>query len=369
MSEKEAQTCPKCGTPSKEGDVFCRVCGTRHSGGVSEIKPPQEVKRVCPNCGNALRPAARFCDLCGEECVKVRRERRRGKRKKSECFLIFAAVALLWLAAGVSAIAVYDASKNMSLKKVLTLITDKLSSPDPEDEAAKEEPGREAAAASKDTYESVISYDSLPVAETKTNMPLSESRPGGENEPDATVSADDGSLSDERDEGVGAENMPGAAGAPAVLASPLNVSPESGDETVSVASADERRDSGAWTGQDSEGYSTVAADDRFFTPSQTPSLRGIVTANHVRVRSAPNTSSRIKRQLDSGAEVELVRRFSSGNEGYYWFEVRDSAGSGWIYGEFINPEAGDNKILPVSPDNTGEPDSNPAAETVINTSP
>jgi hypothetical protein len=73
--------------------------------------------------------------------------------------------------------------------------------------------------------------------------------------------------------------------------------------------------------------------------------------------------------LNSEAEIELVRRFSSGKDPYYWFGVRDSEGSGWIYGEFIKPEAGGNEVLPRSPANTGEPDVNSAAETVINTSP
>ena len=352
MSENEAQTCPKCGATAREGDGFCRACGARHAAVVSEIKPLSETKRVCPNCGNTLRPAARFCDLCGEECVKVRRERRGGKRKKNGCFIIFAAV-LLWFVAVVSAIAIYNASRDMSFKGIPAFIKEIFFASGSGDEEVKEVPaGGNAAAVSEDSREIAISNDSLPVAapiaEDETDMSPPDSRPDDEEGQNPPENTDDASPIVESDEETDtAENTPpDAENGAMVPVSPLSASPESGDETVS---ADERQSSDAWTERDSEGYSTVAATDRFFTSSQTPSLRGTVTADHVRVRSAPNTSSRIKRQLNSGAEVELVRRFSSNKEGYYWFEVRDSGGNGWIYGEFIKPEAGGSKVLGVSP--------------------
>ncbi|MDR0654497.1 MAG: SH3 domain-containing protein [Synergistaceae bacterium] len=381
MSENETQTCPKCGAPAKEGDVFCRSCGAKHFSGVSEIKPPPEIKRVCPNCGNTLRPAARFCDLCGEECVKVRRERRRGKRKKSGCFFIFV-VLLLCLVAGVSAIVGYGVSKNMSFKEtckdILISVWGNLFASAPEGEEpkeAKEEPdGAGGTAVSEDPYERAISNDSLtvvtPIAEDEPDMSPPDLRPGGEEGQNPSGNTDGGSTLAERDEERSdtAENMSSDADSGAfVLASPLDATPESGDETAPAEG--DRQGSSMWTEQDSEGYSTVAADDRFFTASQTPSLRGTVAGNRVNVRSAPNTASRVKGQMNNGAEVEIVRRFSSGKERYYWFEVHDSGGSGWVYGEFIKPEMGENKVPAVSSVNTGEPNGNPAAETVINTSP
>jgi hypothetical protein len=376
MSENIAQICPKCGAASKEGDVFCRVCGTRHLAGINEIKPPSEARRICQNCGNMLRPAARFCDLCGEECVKLWRERRGWRRKVSWCFLILAA-ALLWLAAGVSSIAIYNASKDASFRGVLTFMRETLFAPASEisragDEAAEMEPdGGGWVDISEDSYETVISNDILPAVTpiTVDDSVISpqqddEARQTGQNSPENT---DDGPpLSDGKegaDAAAGNTSSDTETGA-MVLASPLSVSPESDDAAVS---ADGRQDSGAWTAQDSEGYSIVAANDRFFTSSQIPSLRGIVTGDNVRVRSAPNTASRIKKHFDKGAEVELVRRFSSGKEQYYWFEARDSGESGWVYGEFIKPEAGDNKVLP--PADTGDGSGHSAAETTINTSP
>ncbi|MDR1134468.1 MAG: zinc ribbon domain-containing protein [Synergistaceae bacterium] len=381
MSENETQICPKCGAPAKEGDVFCRGCGARHFDGTSEVKPAKEAERLCPNCGNALRPAARFCDLCGEECVKVRHVRRRGKRK-NWCFLILAAV-LLWLVAGVSAVAIYEASKDMSRKGILASIRDNFFAPAQEDKQVKEDKDEpdagNGAVVSEDSREAAISYDSpplaAPIAEDETDASPPAPRPNVEDEPDSPVSAEGNSPSGERDEERtdAAENTTSADGGALVLAAPLSASSESEDETVSVSDerqGSEQRDSGAWTEQDSEGYSTVSASDRFFTSAQTPSLRGTVTADHVRVRSAPNTNARIKRQLDRGAEVELVRRFSSGNDGYYWFEARDAGGSGWIYGEYIKPETGSGRITPASSSgaDAGEP-GDPTAETVIVTSP
>jgi predicted nucleic acid-binding Zn ribbon protein len=319
----------------------------------------QEVERVCPNCGNTLRPAARFCDLCGEECVKVRHVRRRRKRKKG-CFLIFAAI-LLWLVAGVSAVAIYEASRDMSFKRILTSVRDNFPAsaptPVPESEQAEEEPdGVNGAAISEDSRETEVSYDSpplvMPLTEDEPDMSALDLRyngPGDENAAAANPAENAGGgepISGEEGEGRApdtAENTPPDSESGALVpVSPLSASSESEDAAASAS--DDRQGADAWTEQDPEGYSTVSASDRFFTSAQTPSLRGIVTANHVRVRSAPNTGSMIKRQLDSGAEVELVRRFSSGKEGHYWFETRDSAGSGWIYGEFVKPEAGASEI-------------------------
>ncbi|MDR1579628.1 MAG: SH3 domain-containing protein [Synergistaceae bacterium] len=387
MSENEAQTCQKCGAPAKEGDVFCRACGIKHLSEVSGIKPPAEIKRVCLNCGNALRPAARFCDLCGEECVKMRRERRGGKHKRGGCFLILAAV-LLCFAAGISAVAIYDVSRNMSLKGVLTFLRENLFASDSADEEAEEEPdGGSAAAVSEDLYGIVVPNDSLtavaPIAEDERDMSSPDVQPGreeGTNPPENTYEGEgsrpgDSGERDERADGV--ENTLSDAGSGAMVlasplnvsaeSSPLNISPESEDQTASAGS--ERRVPGAWTERDSDGYSTVATGDEFFTSSQAPELLGVVTGRRVNVRSAPNTDSRIKRQLDSGAEVELVRRFSSGKEPYYWFEVRSFGESGWIYGQFIRPESGGSEVPAVSPADTGEPDGDSADATVINTSP
>ena len=44
--------CPKCNHENREGDKFCRECGTK-------------LPSACPNCGNAVDPEDRFCARCG----------------------------------------------------------------------------------------------------------------------------------------------------------------------------------------------------------------------------------------------------------------------------------------------------------------
>jgi hypothetical protein len=67
--------------------------------------------------------------------------------------------------------------------------------------------------------------------------------------------------------------------------------------------------------------------------------------------------------------VELLRRYSSRNENYYWFEIRDAKGTGWLYGEFLKPGAGGNAVPRIPEINNRESEDIPAAERgVINTS-
>lgn len=46
-------TCPACGTPIKQGDAFCRKCGTKVA------------QTACPSCGAELLADDQFCRKCG----------------------------------------------------------------------------------------------------------------------------------------------------------------------------------------------------------------------------------------------------------------------------------------------------------------
>jgi hypothetical protein len=91
----------------------------------------------------------------------------------------------------------------------------------------------------------------------------------------------------------------------------------------------------AWSERDAGGYSTLVASDRFFTSTQIPSTIGVVSGDRVRLRSAHNLNGNIVDQFDAGVSFDVVRRYSSDDEKYCWYEVRREGAEGWIYGEFL----------------------------------
>ena len=48
------KTCPFCGAPVKEEDVFCSQCG-------------KSLVQYCPNCGEQIEINVAFCRECGFE--------------------------------------------------------------------------------------------------------------------------------------------------------------------------------------------------------------------------------------------------------------------------------------------------------------
>ena len=87
---------------------------------------------------------------------------------------------------------------------------------------------------------------------------------------------------------------------------------------------------------DAGGYSALAAPDRFFTSAEILSTVGVVSGDRVRLRTDHSLKGRVIGKFDSGASFDVVRRYSSGNEKYFWYEVRRDGAEGWIYGEFLN---------------------------------
>jgi hypothetical protein len=91
-----------------------------------------------------------------------------------------------------------------------------------------------------------------------------------------------------------------------------------------------------WSKRDVSGYSTLIPLDRFFTSSQTPYVKGEVSGDRVRIRARHSLKGRIIDQFDTGASFDVLRRYSSEQEKFCWYEVQSGDVTGWIYGEFLN---------------------------------
>jgi hypothetical protein len=62
MEETGTGICRKCGTPLRDGAVFCTICGEKVTGDTApEIDNPSS----CSNCGRKIRQGAKFCTGCG----------------------------------------------------------------------------------------------------------------------------------------------------------------------------------------------------------------------------------------------------------------------------------------------------------------
>ena len=61
--------CPSCGTPFKNGALFCSKCGAKLPEKQEEPAPakiPDDAQK-CANCGNILNKNAVFCNVCGNK--------------------------------------------------------------------------------------------------------------------------------------------------------------------------------------------------------------------------------------------------------------------------------------------------------------
>jgi hypothetical protein len=281
----EDLTCKNCGASMREGDIFCRKCG---------FKSQAPEAGFCHKCGNALRTGAKFCDLCGAECSPEpgRPKRGRGRGGRGWGPLVFIALCVVIAA---SAFAAYK----------FALIPRRAVDP----------PAQE-----------------IPAADVPGDAPPQAGDPPGSADvaPSDDINDDYIPIPDENAAPVSTE-VSQTAGAGSVEAGPISAETQASPGTESAGDLD-------WTERDVDGYSFLAPRDRFLSADEIVSLPGIVSGDHVRVRSRPNTKGSIRRQLDGGVSLDVTRRYSSGQERYYWFQVHYGKSFGWIYGEFLNVE-------------------------------
>ena len=301
--------CQKCGAPSHENDVFCRKCGVRHQcDAKKQDGSPDGPAKFCANCGSPMRQGANFCDNCGSENGRYAGAgKRAGKEKRgagSRRGRAFALLLLLVLgAAGFAAYKYY--SGDIDFAKIIAALKR-------ETRDAREISGDESAPGG------AISSDegAQNPPEERRNVPEHDESP----EPDEPwPSVDTMPVSEE-------ERIPYFD-----AAAPVSEEPVPPAETDNPDNPEY-----AWGEQDANGYSTLVAPDRFFTSAQTPSTVGVVSGDRVRLRSDHSLKARIVGQFDTGASFDVVKRYSSEDEKYSWYEVRREGAEGWIYGEFFN---------------------------------
>ena len=276
------------------GDIFCRTCGFKNQAAEAAF---------CHKCGNALRTGAKFCDMCGAESAPEPVRQKRGRDRGGHGLLPIVITVLLVVVAA-AAFAVY------------TFVLSERQAGNPEPPAAPATP------VSKDAPAPAGGSGSLP--------DVTEVAPNTDNNDDYIPIPDEiaapGSPENSQTTGAGsAEIAPVSAGP----ISPEAQTPPSGAESSSDLE---------WTERDGDGYSFLAPRGRFLSSGEIVSIPGVVSGDHVRMRARPNTKGRILRQLDNGVSFGVTGRYSSGQERYYWFQVRNGKNPGWIYGEFLNVE-------------------------------
>ena len=364
-------SCNICGAPIHESDVFCRKCGTKRK--LAAVK--KEIF-LCPNCGSMPRAGARFCDMCGVDFNEPEqgeaRPRVDGKRKKKGCLRVLLPLILLLGIAGAvitnwdkvkpiiadfrdyimsrEFVARYfgtfqpaESPEDISSAEQLPVV-----SPDPDeeilspaDEGGEEDSGGILPDIAEDTEEPIIII-AVPVpVEPDDDLPDSFVSPDSADSPDSPEPSGDlpEPIEPPDDSPESIEPSDDSPVSPDSADSPDL--PEAQAEAEALPTAPEV----VWTERDQDGYSFLSRGNRFTPDDETLSIPGVVSADRVRVRNMPSTErGRILRQLNTGVQVDVTRRFASGGERYYWFQILHAGEIGWVYGEFLRVESTDNEV-------------------------
>ena len=330
----ENLSCSNCGAPLHENDVFCRRCGAKRQPAVAEYDVG-----FCPKCGNSLRSGARFCDMCGEDFFAPEQDNARpsGKhrRRRGRGCLHKLILLLLFLGAAGAAATHWD-----TVRPILEEFTARhFGTPQPdvsrsgEDNAAEV---REVTSPVDSRQDSEDSDDRAPEeAETPLVIvvPILEEPsivPQEEAETPLVIVVpilEEPSIIPQEE-----------AEAPLVIAAPILEEP---DDVIPDSAEHSETTELIWSERDRDGYSFLSLRDGSAAGGRILSLRGTVRGINVRVRDRPSTQGLIRRQLSTGDTVDVTGRFASGEEGYYWFQVRGAGEIGWIYGQFLQVESTD----------------------------
>jgi RNA polymerase subunit RPABC4/transcription elongation factor Spt4 len=95
-----------------------------------------------------------------------------------------------------------------------------------------------------------------------------------------------------------------------------------------------------WTERDAAGRSRLVIIGE--GGERPASLPGSVTGNRIRLRSEPNSNSKILGVLSRGDILEVIGRCSSGRGKFHWYNVNHGDLSGWMYGEYVRVEEKEN---------------------------
>jgi hypothetical protein len=87
-----------------------------------------------------------------------------------------------------------------------------------------------------------------------------------------------------------------------------------------------------WSDADADGYSNLMPS----ASGLTPVLYGTVLGDRVRLRSEPNTDSKIINHYNKGAKVEIMRRYAAPRDEYPWYNIKVNGRVGWMYGQYVS---------------------------------
>jgi uncharacterized protein YgiM (DUF1202 family) len=275
--------------------IFCRKCGTKagvHTLSATGAEPSEDSTMFCAYCGNEMRVGARFCDECGAEGGKLKKvncAQEGGDRERHEerdSMLKVATLLAFFLMFGCFGFVSYRYFSGDTPPRVSGPSgggASAIQTAEPEDSEAPHAPA--PAENTPSGNDPIVMAGPIPYADSETQS--------------AQTSPDE-------------QNPAAEEGAP---------------------TADGR--AYAWSTPDSDGYSDLDVRDRSGVAVLSASLPVEVTADNVRMRSAPNTESEILRRLAKGTALGASQRYSSGRDRFHWFKVGADGEAGWVYGGYL----------------------------------
>jgi len=297
--------CGKCGISAGTGDVFCHRCGMELN---VQAAPNTEYAasqlKICPQCGEPLPLGDRFCGKCGTGMAtkgfntQIHIKRRLApsgvtthRRRRGFLFKLISAL-VFW---GVAMGALYGVYKFLG--------------------------------------------SGIPWSDVMAMVTGSERQTGGIPLTDVHIEELPPIVPETSDSDVLPPIVPEAS-APDVLPP---IVPETEDSNVSAQPESIQAEpvpppKPEWGEQDANGYSVLILPEQGEAGRAGVSMRGVVRGNGVNLRAEPNTGSERLGQFNSGKEFDVTRRYWSGSEENFWYEVGSGDDNGWMYGQFLRVE-------------------------------
>ncbi|MDR1944116.1 MAG: zinc ribbon domain-containing protein [Synergistaceae bacterium] len=290
-------TCGNCGAQFSKGKSSCPQCGTPRTA--SHKARQAQTEKTCGYCGEIVHQEDRFCESCGADLTEFESDagQDRGERESGD-------------------------NKHPRGKAILTPriqpVTDgKVPKFDPHlVSSRKSAPKRNSLSplvlmmiaflifgcAGAIAYRSFRANDDLPV-----NQPNDSSTPVVDNR----NTSDDGSF-------VSISN------------------PQSAGDSPPEASAAQSGPRYSWSSWSESGYSRIVPANPSDVSPVPGNPKGTVLGDRVRLRAEPNTNSKIILHFNRNDSIEVLQRYSSVSEDYYWFNVSGKGKTGWMYGQYVS---------------------------------
>jgi hypothetical protein len=112
--------------------------------------------------------------------------------------------------------------------------------------------------------------------------------------------------------------------------------PQSAGDSPPEASSAQSGPRYSWSSWSESGYSRIVPANPSGVSPVPGNPKGTVLGDRVRLRAEPNTNAKIILHFNRDDSIEVLQRYYSVSEDYYWFNVSGKGKTGWMYGQYVS---------------------------------